>query len=92
MIGRLDDALKMLAGQPRRRPGFSYQRPDTELSEQQRAKSASLMRVNHCGEVCAQALYHGQALTARDEKNPSPLAPRCRRGSPTPWLVSEPTG
>ena len=68
LIGRLDDALKMLAGQPSRRPGFSYQSPDTELSEQQRAKSASLMRVNHCGEVCAQALYHGQALTARDEE------------------------
>jgi ubiquinone biosynthesis monooxygenase Coq7 len=66
-IGRLDDALKMLAGQPSRSPGFSYKSPDAELSEQQRAKSAALMRVNHCGEVCAQALYHGQALTARDD-------------------------
>ena len=27
--------------------------------------AARLMRVNHCGEVCAQALYHGQALTAK---------------------------
>src|SRR5262245_47688687 len=36
------------------------------LSEPQRALSAALMRVNHAGEVCAQALYQGQALTARN--------------------------
>ena len=35
------------------------------LSPPQRKCSARLMRVNHCGEVCAQALYHGQALTAK---------------------------
>jgi ubiquinone biosynthesis monooxygenase Coq7 len=38
---------------------------DVELSEQQRQKSLGLMRVNHAGEVCAQALYQGQALTAK---------------------------
>jgi ubiquinone biosynthesis monooxygenase Coq7 len=37
----------------------------TELTEEQRQLSGRLMRVNHCGEVCAQALYHGQALTAK---------------------------
>ncbi|MGA1102654.1 MAG: 2-polyprenyl-3-methyl-6-methoxy-1,4-benzoquinone monooxygenase [Pseudomonadales bacterium] len=68
VISQLDTSLRAMTSSTGRRPGFSYQRPDTELSEQQRAKSASLMRVNHCGEVCAQALYHGQALTARDEK------------------------
>ncbi len=36
------------------------------LSEPQRALSAALMRVNHTGEICAQALYQGQALTARN--------------------------
>jgi len=36
------------------------------LNETQRRHVASLMRVNHSGEVCAQALYQGQALTARD--------------------------
>lgn len=36
------------------------------LSEKEKATSAALMRINHCGEVCAQALYQGQALTARD--------------------------
>lgn len=40
--------------------------PETELSEPDRSHAAALMRVNHVGEVCAQALYQGQALTARD--------------------------
>ncbi len=40
--------------------------PDAQLDEKQRLTSASLMRVNHSGEVCAQALYQGQALTARE--------------------------
>ena len=38
---------------------------DAELSERERAHVAGLMRVNHTGEVCAQALYQGQALTAK---------------------------
>jgi len=36
------------------------------LGPEQSRNAASLMRVNHAGEVCAQALYHGQSLTARD--------------------------
>jgi ubiquinone biosynthesis monooxygenase Coq7 len=44
-------------------PGVSL--PDGSLDETQRRTSASLMRVNHTGEVCAQALYQGQALTVR---------------------------
>jgi ubiquinone biosynthesis monooxygenase Coq7 len=39
---------------------------DTQLNERERLLAAALMRVNHCGEICAQALYQGQALTARD--------------------------
>lgn len=39
---------------------------DVAFDERQRREIAALMRVNHSGEVCAQALYHGQALTARD--------------------------
>lgn len=38
------------------------------LTDEQRKQSAALMRINHCGEVCAQALYQGQALTARSDK------------------------
>lgn len=40
---------------------------EAELSEAERAQAAALMRVNHVGEVCAQALYAGQALTAKNE-------------------------
>jgi ubiquinone biosynthesis monooxygenase Coq7 len=40
--------------------------PEAELDEHDRRHAAALMRVNHVGEVCAQALYQGQALTARD--------------------------
>ena len=39
---------------------------DAGMSGTQRALAAALMRVNHTGEVCAQALYQGQAMTARD--------------------------
>lgn len=42
--------------------------PDSELTEFERRHSAALMRVNHAGEVAAQALYHGQALTARHDE------------------------
>jgi len=40
--------------------------PDADLDAVQRSLAAALMRVNHSGEICAQALYQGQALTARD--------------------------
>jgi ubiquinone biosynthesis monooxygenase Coq7 len=40
--------------------------PDADMDAAQRTLAAALMRVNHTGEVCAQALYQGQALTARN--------------------------
>ncbi len=46
-------------------PGDSL--PEAELSDEERARAASLMRVNHCGEICAQALYQGQAMMSNDE-------------------------
>lgn len=39
--------------------------PETELTEPETKHAAGLMRVNHTGEVCAQALYQGQAMTAK---------------------------
>ncbi len=42
--------------------------PEGALSENDRMLAASLMRVNHSGEICAQALYQGQALTARNAR------------------------
>jgi 3-demethoxyubiquinol 3-hydroxylase len=40
--------------------------PDIPLAEAERRHVLGLMRVDHCGEICAQALYQGQALTSRD--------------------------
>lgn len=40
--------------------------PDVGLDADQKRHVVGLMRVNHCGEICAQALYQGQALTSRD--------------------------
>jgi 3-demethoxyubiquinol 3-hydroxylase len=40
--------------------------PEAPMDEAEKNKAAALMRVNHSGEICAQALYQGQALTARD--------------------------
>ena len=46
---------------------FASTKQDAQLSEQEKKHAASLMRVNHTGEVCAQALYQGQAITARSQ-------------------------
>ncbi|SEL74631.1 ubiquinone biosynthesis monooxygenase Coq7 [Roseateles sp. YR242] len=49
------------------RPTPQGQFADAPLDEQQRREAAALMRVNHVGEICAQALYRAQALTTKDE-------------------------
>lgn len=49
----------------RAHPGAELAEADLSVAERQHA--AALMRVNHVGEVCAQALYQGQALTSRTE-------------------------
>lgn len=66
----IDQTMRTLFGRPQvtERPNPSNEVPDTELSDSQRDHTARLMRINHTGEVCAQALYQGQALTARDPK------------------------
>lgn len=40
--------------------------PEHEMSAEEKRHAAALMRINHVGEICAQALYQGQALTARN--------------------------
>jgi ubiquinone biosynthesis monooxygenase Coq7 len=47
------------------RPSPAQTSDESELDEQERKHAAGLMRINHTGEVCAQALYQGQALTAK---------------------------
>jgi len=67
VIGQADRALRTLirgVNKPMR-PSPSDSRADADLSTVECKHSAGLMRVDHSGEVCAQALYQGQALTAK---------------------------
>jgi ubiquinone biosynthesis monooxygenase Coq7 len=67
LIAEFDRALRAVAGVAHaERPSPAEQVPETPFGQQQKDHAAALMRVNHVGEVCAQALYQGQALTARD--------------------------
>src|SRR5512144_3245507 len=62
-----DRALRTLAGVARSSRAIPGQDlPEATLTEQERRVSAGLMRVNHTGEVCAQALYAAQAAVSRD--------------------------
>lgn len=67
MIIGFDRALRTVFGRPQTtgRPFPAEAVPESELSESEREEAGRLMRINHTGEVCAQALYQGQALTAR---------------------------
>jgi len=67
VITEADSVLRTITnrGHSAGRPSPSTGHADSELSAQERRHVAGLMRVNHTGEVCAQALYQGQALTAR---------------------------
>ena len=67
LLLQADAALRTLlpfSGQPGR-PSPAVVQPEAQLDEQQTQHIAGLMRINHTGEVCAQALYQGQALTAK---------------------------
>ena len=63
-------ALEAIAGTPpATRPSPAAGIAESDLDETERRHAAGLMRVNHTGEVCAQALYVGQAALARDADN-----------------------
>lgn len=67
LIPELDKALRAVfvpASSHRPMPGMDL--PEGELNESEKRHVAALMRVNHCGEICAQALYQGQALGSSD--------------------------
>lgn len=67
LIDQLDRALRTLSGQhTSTRPSPAAEAAPADLDEAAARHAAGLMRVNHSGEICAQALYQGQALTARD--------------------------
>lgn len=68
VIGEVDRALRVLSGAATAARPYPARSPEPEpaLTEQEKRHAAGLMRVNHVGEVCAQALYRGQATMCRD--------------------------
>ena len=70
MIASIDEALRISTGEA---PAPFRENPAgdlaaAELSEEDRRHVAGLMRINHTGEICAQALYAGQAATAHNDE------------------------
>jgi len=61
ILNEVEYALNILFEQP------EASSRDNQLDENDRKKSQRVMRVNHMGEVCAQGLYRGQALTSQDD-------------------------
>jgi len=79
LIIEFDKALHTLAATPtsaRPHPGGTL--AEAQLSDAERRHAAALMRVNHCGEVCAQALYQGQALSCDEPAVTQALAQAAR--------------
>jgi 3-demethoxyubiquinol 3-hydroxylase len=75
LIVEFDKVLHTLfAAAPTRREVPGQAQKESPLSAHERAHAAALMRINHVGEVCAQALYQGQALTCRDPNIAQTLA------------------
>jgi 3-demethoxyubiquinol 3-hydroxylase len=74
LITEFDKGLRTLLAQPRsQRPHPDMDVADSDLSDAEKKHASALMRVNHTGEVCAQALYSGQALTARSPQTTAAL-------------------
>lgn len=69
LVSQLDDTLRTLfAPATASRPSPANGNAEQDLSSSDKDEARRLMRVNHTGEICAQALYQGQALTARNPK------------------------
>ena len=78
-IVEFDKALRILYGEPvARRPSPAEAVAEEDLRDEVRRDAAALMRVNHCGEVCAQALYQGQALASSSDDIKEALAKAAR--------------
>jgi len=79
LILGFDRALRTLSGSVvSGRPNPAAGLPESDLTPDERRHAAGLMRVNHSGEVCAQALYQAQALAARDGATRARLAHAAR--------------
>ncbi len=74
LLADAQNALETIAGAPvAARPNPGAGQADVVLDAAERRHAAGLMRVNHVGEVCAQALYVGQAAVARDPRTRAQL-------------------
>ena len=74
LIAEFDKTLRTLAAPAttqRDMPGQAL--PEAEMTVAEKRHAAGLMRVNHCGEICAQALYQGQRLTSRQAETRNAL-------------------
>jgi ubiquinone biosynthesis monooxygenase Coq7 len=70
LLAGLERALETVAGAPEAaRPSPADAFDEADMDDAERRHAAGLMRINHTGEVCAQALYDGQAALARSEAN-----------------------
>ncbi|WP_449421071.1 demethoxyubiquinone hydroxylase family protein [Piscirickettsia litoralis] len=70
LIHAFDNSLRTLTTTPKSsRPNPAIDKSTTELNDSEKEHIAGLMRINHTGEVCAQALYQAQALTAEKPNN-----------------------
>jgi ubiquinone biosynthesis monooxygenase Coq7 len=79
LIAAVDQGLRAItAPQAATRPSPAEAVAESELSPGERDRSAALMRVNHAGEIAAQALYHGQSLFARSPATRELLANAAR--------------
>ena len=70
LLSTLDRGLRTVFAShhaSRANPATALAQPQAVLTDAQRREAAALMRVNHVGEVCAQALYTAQALATRDD-------------------------
>jgi ubiquinone biosynthesis monooxygenase Coq7 len=88
LLGAADNALRALFAPPQTaRPIPAV--PDTTLTSDEKRHAAGLMRVNHSGEVAAQALYHGQAMLARNPQTRQFLLHAAREeGDHLAWCAS----
>ena len=74
-IAVIDNALRTLfVAAPTIRPVPGSDLPEAELSAEERRHAGALMRINHVGEICAQALYQGQAMTCANTEIRQALA------------------
>ena len=70
----LSHGTNAMAGE---RPSPAAEHTEAELTDAERKHAGGLMRINHTGEVCAQALYRGQALVAKTEETRTALLEAC---------------